>query len=75
MTPRRTTERTQLIELEDDLLEQYDTCQWLLATVWQTIRSSDERLHLPTLRRILAAIRDVVGSVDGDLFEVRFQFI
>ncbi len=71
----RIAEHTSLIEREreDALLVQIDTCQQLLSATWKFLRSADESIHYPTVKRVLLALRTVERNIDDELLEVRLQ--
>jgi len=71
----RISKHTALVEREDELLEQIDTCQQLLAATWQFLRSSGEPIHLPTVRRLIIALRAVERSIEDELLDVRLKLL
>ena len=66
---------TSLIEQEDDLLKQVDTCQFMLAAAWRCAQSSVDEVHFPTVRRLISALRNTLQSVEDDLFDVRVKLL
>ncbi|MCY9664897.1 hypothetical protein M5X11_07990 [Paenibacillus alginolyticus] len=66
---------TNLIEREDDLLEQIDACQQILAATWRFLRETDEPIHLPALRRLMMALRTVERSIDDEMLDVRLELL
>lgn len=68
-------EHTSLIEREDALLEQIDTCQQLLSATWRFLKSADESIHYPTVKRLMIALRTVERSIDDELLEIRLKLL
>jgi hypothetical protein len=66
---------TALVEREDELLEQIDTCQQLLAAAWRFLRSSGEPIHLPTVRRLMIALYAVERSIEDELLDIRLELL
>jgi len=71
----RISKHTELIDREEELLGQIDTCQQLLAATWRFLHSSDETLHLPTVRRLMIALYSVERSIEDELLDVRLALL
>ena len=75
MDQERIEKHTALVEREDELLEQIDTCQQLLAATWRFLRSSGEPIHLPTVRRLMIALYAVERSIEDELLDIRLELL
>jgi hypothetical protein len=75
MNKEHIVKHTALIECEDNLLAQMDTCQQLLAATWRFLDTIDGNLHLPTVRRLILALRSIERSVDDELLDVRLELL
>ncbi|WP_314000491.1 hypothetical protein [uncultured Paenibacillus sp.] len=64
-----------MIEREDALLGQVDTCQQLLAATWRFIHTSDEAIDIPTVRRLIIALYGVERSIENELLDVRLSLL
>ncbi|MFC5703057.1 hypothetical protein ACFPVX_17345 [Cohnella faecalis] len=75
MDNERTAKHTALIEREDDLLSQIDTCQQLIAAFWRFLLSLDEEVHLPTARRLMIALNNVERSIEEEMLDIRLALL
>lgn len=75
MDNERIAKQTALIEREDDLLSQIDTCQQLIAALWWFLHSLDEGVHLPTVRRLMIALNNVERSIEDEMLDVRLALL
>ncbi|GAB7057310.1 MULTISPECIES: hypothetical protein [Paenibacillus] len=73
MDKERAVKHTTLIEREDDLLSQIDTCQQVLAAMLRFLQPSGEQVHLPTIHRLMLALRTVERDIDDELLDVRLE--
>lgn len=75
MNPDHVQIHTTLLELEEDLLEQVDTCQQLLSAMWSFLQSTGENLHLPTVKRFMVALYAIESNVEEEMFNVRLDLL
>ncbi|MBJ6360914.1 hypothetical protein ACFOQM_06320 [Paenibacillus sp. GCM10012307] len=71
----RVAKHTALIEQEDDLLKQLETCQVMLAAAWRCARSSGENLHLPTVHCLISAWRSIFQLIDDEALQVQLHLL
>lgn len=75
MNHERITEHTTLIDREEDLLHQIDTCQQMKAALWRFLYSSDEKIHVPTVRRLFDSLYDTERINEDELLDVRLALL
>lgn len=71
MNRKWTRKHTRLIEKEDDLLAQLDTCQMMMASIQRFVKDCPESLHFTAVRKMVLALHKIDKRLQDELLLIR----